>query len=302
MKKNTYILIGLFIVLLIAAFLVLQKPGEQSAGSASSGLLFKIDSLLVDKIEIKTPTTAVALEKRGVEWFVSQPINYKADQANVGQIIHQIKNIEIKSAISNKPEKHSVFQVDQTGTNIKVYEKGVEKAGLILGKMAASYTESYARKLGSDEVLLIEGVSNYTFTRPLKDWRDKTIFNTPKENIKEVQYQYGDTSFVVAFKDSAWFVGKEKAQQPVVDGILSALSNLQADDFIDSTISQKIMATVAYGGVQLRFSFDKSANKYNVQSSNSQQWFVLEQWKSNQILKRKKDIAQANKSAQKPGH
>jgi hypothetical protein len=182
--KNTYILIGLFVCLLIVAFLVLQKPGERSANSASTGFLFTVDSLVVDKVEIKTPTSSLVLEKRGVEWFVAQPINYKADQANIGQIIHQLKNIEIKNIVSNKPEKHSVFQVDQTGMQVTFYEKGVEKASFVLGKMAANYSESYVRRLNSNDVLLVEGASGYMFNRPVKDWRDKTILTTPKENIK----------------------------------------------------------------------------------------------------------------------
>ena len=187
MKKNTYILIGVFVCLLIAAFLVLQKPGERSANSANTGLLFTVDSLLVDKVEIKTPTSSLVLEKRGVEWFVVRPINYKADQSNVCQAIHQIKNIEIKNIISNKPEKQPVFQVDQTGTQVTVYEKGVEKEAFILGKMATSYSESYARRLNSNDVLLVEGASNYMFNRPIKDWRDRTIFTAPKETIKELR-------------------------------------------------------------------------------------------------------------------
>jgi hypothetical protein len=295
MKKNTYILIGLFGCLLIIAYLVLQKPGERSANSASTGFLFTIDSLLVDKVEIKAPTSSLVMEKRGAEWFVAQPINYKADQANVGQIIHQIKNLEIKNIVSSKPEKHSVFQVDQTGTQVILYEKGVEKAAFILGKMAASYSESYARRVSSNDVLLVEGASGYMFNRPIKDWRDKTILATPKESMKEMRYQYGDTTFNITLSDSAWFVGKDKAQQSVVEGILSSLSNLQADDFIDSTISPKVTAMIAYAGAQLRFSFDKTINKYSVQSSNSPQWFVLEQWKANQILKRKKEIVETDK-------
>ena len=123
----------------------------------------------------------------------------------------------------------------------------------------------------------------------------RTIFTTPKENIKEVQYQYGDTIFTVALKDSTWFIGKDKAKQSVVDGILTSLSHLQADDFIDSTISPKITAKIIYADVQLRFSFDKTMNKYYVQSSHSSQWFVLESWKANQILKRKKEILEASK-------
>ena len=97
MKRNTYALSGLFVVLLIIAFLVMQKPGERSATSASSGFLCMVDSLSIDKIEIKAPASSLVLEKRGVEWFVAKPVNYKADQAAVGHIIHQIKNLEIKN-------------------------------------------------------------------------------------------------------------------------------------------------------------------------------------------------------------
>ena len=162
------------------AFLVLQKPGEQSATSASAGLVFTIDSLSVDKIEIKTPSFSLVLEKRGAEWFITQPINYKADQDFIGQIIHQIKNLEMKSIVSSKPEKQSVFQVDQSGTQVKLYEKGIEKASFVLGKTAANYTESYVRKLNSDDVLLVEGTFSYTFNRPVNDWRDKNYLHDTK--------------------------------------------------------------------------------------------------------------------------
>lgn len=294
MKKNTYVLIGLFAVLLVIAFLVLQKPGEQSASSSSAGLLFNIDSVSVDKIEVKSPSSSIVLEKQGAEWFVTKPINYRANQSNIGQIIHQIKILEIKSTVSSKPEKHNVFQVDQTGTQIAVYEKGIEKASFILGKMAASYTESYARKLNSNDVMIVEGAYSYNFNRPAKDWRDRTIFTMPKESIREIKYQYSDTVFNLIFKDSIWVIGKDKARQAIVDGILSTISNFQADDFVDSSLSLKIMAVMKVADVQFGFSFNKKTGKYYVQSSTSPQLFVLEQWKANQILKRKKEIIETN--------
>lgn len=297
MKKNINILIGLFILLLVVAFLVLQKPGEQSASSASVGQMVHIDSALVDKIELKTQTTFIELEKRGTEWFVVQPIAYKADQANIERVIHQLKTMEIKTIISSKPEKHNVFQVDSTGLQVKVYKQGTEKEAFVIGKMAESYSESYARKLHSNDVLLVEGAYSYMFNRPAKDWRDKTIFITPKENIKEIKYQYGDTTFTIALKDSVWMIGTDKAQQSVIEGLISSLSNVQADDFIDSMLTPipKISVAISYGGTQIRFSFNKSTNKYVVQSSNSPQWFIMEQWRTNQILKRKKDLVEAPK-------
>ena len=290
MKKTVYILSGTFVVLLLIAYVVMQKPGEQSASSASSGPLCKIDSVSVDKIELKSPAADVVLEKRGAEWFVTQPINYRADQNNVGQLLHQLKTMETKGVISSRPDKQKVFQVDQSGTQVNVSEKGAEKAAFILGKMAGSYDEYYARRVNANDVLLVGGAYAYTFNRQVRDWRDRAIAAIPRESIKDIRYQYGDTVFTLLHKDSLWVIGQDKAQQSVVDGILSALSNIQADEFIDSTIVPKISALVTAHDIQLRFSYDKSKLKYYVQSSQAKQWFVLDPWKANQILKRKLEI------------
>jgi hypothetical protein len=251
----------------------------------------------VDKIEVKSPAVSIIVEKHGVEWDIIQPVNYKADQSYIGQIIHEFKNLEFKNVVSNKPEKHSLFQVDRSGTQFTIYENGAEKVSIIFGKWTEGYSELYARRSNSDDVFLVEGVNNYLLNRSVKDWRDKAIFSTPKENVKEIQYQYGDTVFSIVLKDTSWYIGKDKTRCSVVEGILSSLSNLRADDFIDSTISPKITAMVVCADVQLRFSFNKAANKYYIQSSNSSQWFIQEPWRTNQILKRKKEIIESSKKS-----
>jgi hypothetical protein len=292
MKKNTYFLIVLFLLLLIIAFIVLQRPGEQSVESAGSGPLFIIDSLAVDKIEIKTPVSSVVLQKRGSYWFLTSPLEYRANQTNVAHFIHQVKALEVKNIISDKPEKHGIFQVDRSGTAVTIYENGAEKAAFVVGKMAAGYTESYVRRSASNDVLLVEGAYVYTFNRPVKEWRDKSIFSDSKEDIREINFQYGDTSFALSLKDSIWYVGKQKARKNVVDGIVSSLSSLQADDFFDSSISLKPTAMITVSGTQIRYSLNGKTEKYYVQSSASPQWFIQEPWRANQILKRKKEIVE----------
>ncbi|HAL55499.1 MAG TPA: hypothetical protein DCP63_03195 [Bacteroidetes bacterium] len=292
MNRNTYILLGIVLVLVFVAFLVMQKPGEQSSTGTSGEFLASVDSLSVDKIEIKSPNSNVVLERRGVEWYLQHPISCRADQANVASLIQQSKNLEIKSVVSSKPEKQSVFQVDSTGTLVKIYEKGAEKSSFVIGKGGASYSETYARRSNSNDVVLVGNAMSYVFNRPVKEWRDRTIFITPKENIKEITFQFGDTTFVLMFKDSLWLIGSDSTQQWVVDNLLSSLSNFQADEFVDTppTPAPKINAMVSSGGVQLSFSYVKEGDKYYVRSSTSPQWYEVQSWRANQVLKRKKEI------------
>jgi hypothetical protein len=292
MTRNTYILLGVLVALVAAAYLVMQKPGERSSSGGGGESLVAFDSLSIDQIEIKSPTGRVALQKKGVEWFVVTPVSYKADQANVASFIHSAKSLRVDNIVSDKPEKHSVFQVDSTGTIVRILQNGNEKASFVLGKPGSSFTEVYARRSASNEVALVSGASSYEFNRPLRDWRDRIIFAAPKESIREVRYQYGDTTFVLALKDSAWAIGNEKVQDGIANTLLSSLSHLEADDFVDTLALRpsKPSAQITLLGTQVTFFLVKGNDKYLVQCSASPQWFEMQTWRANQILMRKKDI------------
>lgn len=297
MKRNTITLLVVLVVLVLAAYLVMQKPGEQSSSGLGTALL-QIDSVAVDKLEIRSAKSQVVLEKRGADWYLKEPIDYKAEQASVGTLIHDVKNLQVKNVVSSKPEKFPVFQVDpESGTFFTIYEHGVKKDSLIVGKMGSTYTEMYVRRLPSNDVDAVDASILYQINRAAKEWRDKTIIKTPKENIKEIKYQYGDTTFTLAYQDSVWIIGNNVVKTEDVNGILGWLSNLQSDDFIDTTMhpAPKITALVSYADNQLRFCFLKQQNKYAVQVSNSPQWFVVEPWKVTSILKRKKDLVKVAK-------
>lgn len=295
MTRNTYVLLAILITLVIVAYLVMQKPGEKSSTGESGQVFVTIDSLAVDRIQIKSPGGRVDLQKKGVEWYLDSPLSYKADQSNVATLIHDCKNLEVKTVVSDKPEKYSVFQVDSTGTWITLFEKGAEKASFILGKSGSSYAEMYARRSSSNDVNLLSGASSYVFNRPLKEWRDRTILAFPRQDIKEVKYQYGDTAFVLSQQDSTWLIGRDSTQNDVVNNLLSTLSNVQADDFVDTlnTRPSKPTAQISYAGTQLTFFYVKQGDKYLVQCSTSPQWFEVQSWRASQILKHKKEIVKS---------
>jgi hypothetical protein len=64
---------------------------------------------------------------------------------------------------------------------------------------------------------------------------------------------------------------------------------------VDTLVSKppKITAQISYGGAQLNFAYLKDGDKYLVQSSNSPQWFEVQSWRANQVMKRKKDLVKS---------
>jgi hypothetical protein len=292
MKRSWIFQIGVLVILAIAAYIVLRQPGEVSTTGSLEHMLVNYDSSAVDKLEIQSPTASITLEKEAGGWMIAAPLKYRADAATVTSAIGTGRKIELTSIVSSNPEKRKLFQVDSTGTQVTVYEKGAKKSAFTIGKMGTTYTETYARADGSNDVYIAKGFLSATFNRTVKDWRDKTIFKTDQSLMRSVRFQYRDTVFVLAFQDTVWRIGNDTTVFSTVKSLLSALSNLQADEFIDTTVvlTTPPAASIETGGTQLRFYATKESGKYLVQASSSPQWFEVQSWKASQVLKRKKDF------------
>jgi hypothetical protein len=291
MKRSTVTLSIVLVVLAIATYFVLRRPGEQSSTGSSGQVLADYDSSTVDKIEIRSATGTIVVEKQEGTWFVTSPMHFRADSNAVVAILSQGKRIELKDLVSSNPEKQRVFQVDSTGLLIRISEKEVLRAAFRVGKVSSSFTESYVRRENSNDVYLANGFLSGTFNRQLKDLRDRTVFRTDINTIKEVKFQYGDTTFTLQFQDTVWQIGNERASDGAVRAFLSTLSNLQADDFIDSAMTpNRPVALFEVLGVQIRYYYDTKIGGYLVQTSQSSQWFTNQSWHALQILKRKKDF------------
>jgi hypothetical protein len=291
MKRNTAYSVILLIVLAIAAYFVMNREGESSSTGSSDKMLVTYDSAAVDKMEVTGSSGTVSLEKTGGVWMITGPIRYKADESAVAAAVGKGRKIELRGVVSENAEKQNLFQVDSTGTAVRIYEKGTLKASFHVGKVSNTYTETYVRLEGSNEVQLAADVLTSTFGKQLKEWRDKTIFKREESSLTTVRFQYGDTTFVLAMQDSLWRVDKDSAVQTSIKPLLTSLAHIQADEFIDSTLSTvpKVTAILTVGGTEIRF-FRKDDNKYLVLSSESPQWYEIQGWRATGILKRKKDL------------
>ncbi len=292
MKKNLVFLVGVLAVLVVIAYFLMNRSGETDISAGNSQFFVDVDSLGVDKIEISWPASRIVLERKGEEWSLTAPVQYRANQSSVSALIHQLKNLAVKEIVSSNPDKRGIFQVDSTGTIVRIFQAGQERSSIVIGKRGQGYSETYARKSQSNDVVVVDGSVAFTYTKSAKDWRDKTVLSFPKESVTKISYQYPGESFSLAFHDSVWMIGDSKPKGAEVTSLLTSLSHVDADDFIDSVMipAPKISATISVGDAQIRFSEEKDKDKYLVQNSSSPQWFELQGWHAKQILKHKKDL------------
>jgi len=293
MKNKRLVLLGLaFVLLVIVAFVVMEMPGERSALPGDVSPLVDIDTAAISKVEIVAPSYRVTLAKQGTDWHVEMPVTDRADQASVASLISEIAALRSRSIVSTNPEKRGLFHVDSTGTTVSASGADTPPVTLVIGKMGASYTETYVRLAESDEVHLVNASLTFVSNRGVNGWRDKAIVLVPREEIRRVTYRYGDTTFALEFQDSLWVVGGEIADDALVSALLASLADVQADDFLEPAPSPMppVAATVTYAGTEIRFSPGRSSDVYSVQRSTDHRWFEMRSWRAQQILKREAEL------------
>ena len=292
MTRNTWILAGVLAALIVAAYFVMQRPGESSAPASPGATLVDFDSAAVDRIEIRSPNGPAVIERQGGVWMVTTPVRYRADDGTVASTLSSGKRMALQGLVSSNPVKRSLFQVDSSGTMVRIFEHGAEKTVFWIGKPSPSYTETYVRREGSNDVYLASGIFSSTFSRRTSDWRDKTIFKTDQDAIAGVTLRFGDTSIVLTRQDSVWKIGDDVAKTEAVKSFVGALANLQADDFVDTTVAEMPPLTlqIELGGMQVRLYKMKEGDRFYVKTSTTTQIFELAGWRASQLIKRKQDF------------
>ena len=288
MTRSTWTLIAILVLLIGAAYIVLQRPGEH-ASTDTSGVLVSFDSAAVDRIELHSASGPVILHKDNGAWIIDTPIHFGADQSVVGSLIANARSIPVKNVVSSNPSRHALFKVDSTGTAVHLYAGNSLLAAFYVGKPSSSFSETYVRKEGSNDVDLADGMFGYMYSRSPNEWRDKTILGLKEGEIQTVRFTYGDTTFTVSRADSGWTVDGQKAGG-AVDRVMAALDSFFADGFIDTafTPAPTPSATLTVNGIDLRFY--KQASNYAVQNSLSPQWYTVNDWKVQGVLKRKNEL------------
>lgn len=292
MTRSTGFLLAILAILVGATVWVMQRPGEQSSPAENAEVLVSYDSAAVDRLEIILPSGPVALAREGDIWSLSAPLRARADQRLVAAAIGQGASLTRKTLVSSNPAKQQLFQVDSSSALVRVFAKGAEVGAFRIGKPGPTYTETYVRKEGSNDVYLTDGMLSMVFAKPARDWRNKSLLSFRPEDVQTVQFHFGDTTFALTRTDSTWSVDGAPASEYIVRGFLASLTSMQCDDFIDSTVTAMPPreGMLEVNGIQIAFHRKPGDAMYTVVASNGLQVYTMYAWRAEQVLKRKKDF------------
>lgn len=232
-------------VLAVLGFLVYkQMKADQKVGVSAEANTADLPDIKgtddLDKIEItNADKSTVTLEKKGDSWQVTKPVDFPANQANVKQLVDNLKELKVTEQVeanANDDVKKG-YELDAAHAVHVVGFKGPDK----------KVDDFFGKNGGRGQMMMVgdrpgvfaaTGYSSYLYTRDVKNWRDTEIFKFDDANVIQISFDKKNQPLSFTKANDKWsgtVKGSpiERLDESKVKSAIGAFKALNADDFAD---------------------------------------------------------------------
>jgi hypothetical protein len=199
-----------------------------------------------------TKDGAVALAMVAAKWQLTKPVAARADASAVDGAIGRVQTAQMKSFVAAEVAEKDLgkYGLDKPEVTVTVVS-GSARAALAIGK-AAEGGNLYARDLSRPMVFTVEASLATDLKKKADDYRPRDLFEFKPFNAMRLEITRGATT--VAFEKSKGKDGAEKwrqvgqtkdLDQAKVDALLSSLSSITVDKYVDAKTKTGLAVPVA---------------------------------------------------------
>lgn len=238
MNSKNLRLIGVLVVL-VTLYFVVDFTGNKGKSKSTKSELVSLDTDAVTQININAKGKEVALDKKEGNWKIklSDGQWVPATESSVNSALKALSEIKPARLASKKQEKWKDYQVDSSGTVVKIYEGSKLALDIVLGRFTMEGQRKYStfvRLSEEEEVYNVKDFMSFSVPSEINSYRDKVLAKVERDSISQLQFNYpSDSSFVLSKQGDFWSIADEHADSTSVSKYLGTLSSLTSSKFYD---------------------------------------------------------------------
>jgi hypothetical protein len=235
--------LGITFLVLLAVVAVFLIYDSRHGDASFRENIVSIDTANVTSISIFPKSfnhKEVRIFKLGGAWKVNLLDNKTVDvpYPKIQDLLSQLTSIKSLSVAAQNPGKWREFQVDTSGTRVKVFEGNNNTLEMTIGKFTYQQPNSmntYIRISGDDNVYSVSGFLDFSFNHNPDYFRDDNVIKDDYSNWNKLTFTYpADSSYQLIKINNNWEINGKDVDSAKIVNYLTSISNLSIPNFIDN--------------------------------------------------------------------
>ncbi len=190
----------------------------------------------------KKPGAVVTLEKRGKDWYLTQPVEGLADPTRVRQMVEEFAKLQASPRPDADPQKKEYGLQEPVLTVTGWWDEGRQHAVIKLGAEAPIGAKRYATIEGRKGIFLVPSYFKVAMDKSVDDLRDRKLTRIERADVDEITIAFDDKTVTVRRQakpaaedqEASWRLVspiEAEADEQAVGSVIRAIVNAEAVDF-----------------------------------------------------------------------
>ena len=237
-------------VFLVASHL--ETTFDRSTFELRDKAVLKVDRDTLDTLELSTGNRTIRFVRPGGEWQIEAPIAAGADYSTVDGLARRLAGLQMTGIVDEAAADLGKYGLDRPAATARL-GSGSSLAALAFGSTAPD-GGVYARDVSRPVVVTVEASVLDDIKKDLAEYRQKDLFDARSFNTTHVEIVREGQTYAFEKTSVKNDQGQEEQQwrqtspqnreldQSTFDALLSAVTRLRADSFVDAAPAKAMAA------------------------------------------------------------
>lgn len=237
MRWQTSVVLAVLLVAVGVFYYVydVRMAPDREKAEARKGRVFTAETADVTQLTLKRPTESIELKREGDGWHMQAPLRARADRGPVEEVISNALTSKIDREIAAAPSSLADFGLDKPAAELTLTLKDGKQLALVMGAKSPTGVWVYAKERDKPNVFVIGDSVLRDATRPVSDFRDKTILAFDRQQVTGVEIVTREDTLALEPADKGWKLTRPLAlgaDAETVGGFLEKLGAAKVKEFV----------------------------------------------------------------------
>src|SRR5947208_1275343 len=197
-------------------------------------------------MELKRGAEAVTLKRESDGWRLLVPVTARGDRSRVDETLTTLTTARVDREIESAPTRLDQYGLDKPAAAVTLQLKDGRRLELQLGAKSPTGVWVYAREAGKAAVFVVSDTVLRDVTRPLSEFRDKTVLAFGARQVTAFEVVTGEGTLAVEQVDGRWRLTRPVALAADTETVTAFLDKLQSTR-IKEFVAESPKSLVPYG-------------------------------------------------------